>query len=356
MNKNIYLDNLINFSVNTYSNLYQNYINLSKCDINNEINKIKNNNSMNEKGVFIQYNYVELSALLDIKYNELVLIYPLSFNMENSKKIEWYNLLNALLLVLNNDYFNQTNNIKKKYIDSLNDQLENKIKFTNEFTNNIFNNIINITCINLIILNYDNQTKVKIFNNKASDKYIVIYKFNNDYLPVCNFDTKYYLDSSIFIKYLQSLVSNENIINNENLIINEHIETKNDYYDDLFEASTNIDELHTIEDYTLHVSEAVEQNIIKKCKKKKNDKNIFISNKIDKSNSEDSVFNKTESILPEEILKIYDSFKNTTKLEEIQNLSLKIGLNIFYGSTKDGKPKNKTKTELLDEIKSFINK
>ena len=68
MNKNIYLDNLINFSVNTYSNLYQNYINLSKCDINNEINKIKNNNSMNEKGVFIQYNYVELSALLDIKY------------------------------------------------------------------------------------------------------------------------------------------------------------------------------------------------------------------------------------------------------------------------------------------------
>ena len=60
MNKNIYLDNLINFSVNTYSNLYQNYINLSKCDINNEINKIKNNNSMNEKGVFIQYNYFEL--------------------------------------------------------------------------------------------------------------------------------------------------------------------------------------------------------------------------------------------------------------------------------------------------------
>ena len=98
-------------------------------------------------------------------------------------------------------------------------------------------------------------------------------------------------------------------------------------------------------------------------KKKKNDKNIFIANKVDKKKEElvdnnkvedESVFNKTEIISKEEIIKINNSFKSTTKLEEIQNLCLKINIPIFAGSTKEGKPKNKTKTELLDEIKKHI--
>ena len=362
MSKNIYLDNLVNFSSTTYSNYYDKFINLAKIDINNEINKLKSNNSINEKGVFFQYNYVELSTLIDLKYNELVLVYPISFNIENGN-LSWYNFLNALLLVLNNDYFYQSNNIKKKYLDSLNEQLEKKIKFVNIFDDKVFENIINTININLIILNYTNDTKIKIYkNNNLVNKYIIIYRIDNDYLPVCDFNTKYYKDSSNFVKHLQEEFDKlQQTKQNINLEINKELEVsktnKNDFYD----------EFQTVEDYTLHVSEAVDNKYNKELnsdnkKKKKNDKNIFITNKTDKKKEEvdnnkvedESVFNKTEIISKDEIIKIYNSFKSTTKLEDIQNLCLKANIPIFAGSTKEGKPKNKTKTELLDDIKKYI--
>jgi hypothetical protein len=77
---------------------------------------------------------------------------------------------------------------------------------------------------------------------------------------------------------------------------------------------------------------------------------------MDKSNNDDSVFIKTEIINKDDILKIYQSFKSTSKLEEIQNLAIKMGLKVFSGSTKDGKPKNKTKSELLEDIKNYLEK
>ena len=365
MSKNIYLDNLVSFSSTTYSNCYDKFINLAKIDINNEINKLKSNNSINEKGVFIQYNYIELSTLMDFKYNELVLVYPISFNIEN-ENVSWYNFLNSILLVLNNDYFNESNNIKKKYLDTLNDQLEKKIKLVNNnFNNKLFENVINTIDVNLIILNYSNDTKIKIYkNNNLVNKYIIVYRIENNYLPIYNFNTKYYTDSSSFVKYLQEeynkLKQNINLQINQEPQEPEELEiNKNDYYN----------EFQTVEDYTLHVSEAVDNKQNKELnsdnkKKKKNDKNIFITNKVDKKKDEldkdnnkvedESVFNKTEIISKEEIIKINNSFKSTTKLEEIQNLCLKINIPIFAGSTKEGKPKNKTKTELLDEIKKYI--
>jgi len=370
MSKNIYLDNLVSYSTTTYSNYYDKFINLSKIDINNEINKLKSNNSINEKGVFIQYNYIELATLMDFKYNELVLVYPISFNIENNNSM-WYNFLNSLLLVLNNDYFNQSNNIKKKYLDSLNEQLEKKIKFNN-FDDKLYENVINIININLIVLNYSNDTKIKIYkDNNLSNKYIIIYRIENEFLPVCNFNTKYYTDSSNFVKHLQEefdkleeIKQNINLQKYEetqenkiNIKLEESKINKNDYYD----------EFQTVEDYTLHVSEAVDNKQNKELnsdnkKKKKNDKNIFITNKVDKKKEEivdnkiedESVFNKTEIISKEEIIKIHNSFKSTTKLEDIQNLCLKINIPIFAGSTKEGKPKNKTKSELMDDIKKYI--
>ena len=364
MSKNIYLDNLLRFSSTTYSNCYDKFINLAKIDLVNEINKLKSNNSINEKGVFIQYNYIELATLMDFKYNELVLVYPISFNIENENKYSmWYNFLNSLLLVLNNDYFNQSNNIKKKYLDSLNEQLEKKIKFNNNFDDKLYENVINIININLIILNYTNDTKIKIYkNNNLNNKYIIIYRLENEFLPVCDFNTKYYTDSSSFVKYLQEEFNKlQDTTQNINLEINkeESKTNKNDYYD----------EFQTVEDYTLHVSEAVdnkqnkELNSDNKKKKIKNDKNIFITNKTDKKKEEivdnnkiedESVFNKTEIISKDEIIKIYNSFKSTTKLEDIQNLCMKANIPIFAGSTKEGKPKNKTKSELLDDIKKYI--
>ena len=360
MSKNIYLDNLLSFSSTTYSNCYDKFINLAKIDLVNEINKLKSNNSINEKGVFIQYNYIELATLMDFKYNELVLVYPISFNIENENKYYmWYNFLNALLLMLNNDYFNQSNNIKKKYLDSLNEQLEKKIKFNNNFDDKLYENIINTININLIILNYTNDTKIKIYkNNNLVNKYIIIYRLENEFLPVCDFNTKYYTDSSSFVKYLLEEFNKLQQTKQKYEETQESKTNKNDFYD----------EFQTVEDYTLHVSEAVDNKENKELnsdnkKKKKNDKNIFITNKTDKKKEEtvdnnkvedESVFNKTEVISKEEVIKIHNSFKSTTKLEDIQNLCLKANIPIFAGSTKEGKPKNKTKSELLDDIKKYI--
>ena len=66
-----------------------------------------------------------------------------------------------------------------------------------------------------------------------------------------------------------------------------------------------------------------------------------------------SVFKKTEQIDKEKISQIISNIKSTTKLEQIQGFALELGLSIISGSTKDGKPKNKTKNELIDEIKKM---
>jgi hypothetical protein len=41
-------------------------------------------------------------------------------------------------------------------------------------------------------------------------------------------------------------------------------------------------------------------------------------------------------------------------LDQIQSYALKLGISIFDGSTKSGKPKNKTKSDLIDQIKEYI--
>jgi hypothetical protein len=51
--------------------------------------------------------------------------------------------------------------------------------------------------------------------------------------------------------------------------------------------------------------------------------------------------------------KICNDVKITMGLETIQSNALKLGINIFEGSTKSGKPKNKTKSELIEQIREF---
>ena len=144
---------------------------------------------------------------------------------------------------------------------------------------------------------------------------------------------------------------------------NENVKTNNDAYT----------ELQADENYALYISEAVDDNnkINKKKlsidgKKKKNDKNIFVINKDDdkkkkkntKTNDdkESSIFNKTEKITQKEIDEIYNNIKLSMGLETIQTHALKLGIAIFEGSTKSGKPKNKTKSELIEQIKEYAKK
>lgn len=180
-----------------------------------------------------------------------------------------------------------------------------------------------------------------------------------------------------------------NKINDNKILIETNLKNNDGY-----------EEFVTNENYALYISEAIdtknthkqkirkstEANIIVIGEKKKNksNKNIFVTqeqkdiveeikineevknnnieknvieNKITNLSLDDyadsSVFKKTEIIDKNKISKIISNIKSTTKLEQIQAFALELGLSIISGSTKDGKPKNKTKNEIIEEIKKL---
>ena len=67
----------------------------------------------------------------------------------------------------------------------------------------------------------------------------------------------------------------------------------------------------------------------------------------------DSIFKKTEIVDKNKISNIISLIKSTTKLETIQGYAIELGIAITNGSTKDGKPKNKIKTDLINDIKNL---
>jgi len=203
-----------------------------------------------------------------------------------------------------------------------------------------------------------NNESIKIEKNKLS-------KLNNNDM----FDFNDNIDSD-----------NENKNKNINMINNNFL--KNDIVTTNKQNNGTYEELQADENYAIYISEVVDNNIKNKKesivvdkKKKKNDKNIFVTNKqeskildqpinkIENINiikefdeQQSSVFNKTEKISNKNIEKICDEIKISMGLETIQAYALKLGLGIFEGATKTGKPKNKTKLELIEQIKVFRNK
>ena len=91
-------------------------------------------------------------------------------------------------------------------------------------------------------------------------------------------------------------------------------------------------------------------------KKIKNDKNIFVvtTKKENNNTEEDSVFAKTEVISLSDVMKIKKSLNNKMLLQEIQKIALKFQIPITEGSTKNGKPKNRTKDDLYKDIELYI--
>lgn len=111
----IFLDKLTEFSNTTYKN-YQ-IVKDKDWDISEQIEIIKNNISLNEKGILNKFNYIDLNWIIpNIEYNELVLIYPLCFNIVEN--YEWVYLLNAMLIILNDEYLYKTNVLKKVIIET----------------------------------------------------------------------------------------------------------------------------------------------------------------------------------------------------------------------------------------------
>lgn len=369
----IYLDKLFEFTYGTYSNNYGQYT--KHVELNDELNKIKQNTSLNEKGTFIKYSYFDLASLVSsIEYNESVLIYPICFNIEENQ--EWYNFLNCLLLILNDDYLKESNITKKKILQIADKMYKKHLKIDKSLCSQNYEKISELTGLNIIIINNKNNILDIVEYNKTSmDKWIVCYKFENNYFPIWNFENKYYNSSSYFIKYLHNFINNKK--NNTQEVETQKLEDVNvnvivnSKSEKMQKPNGAYEEFVTNEDYALYLSEAVDtkkQKIKKKSevvgigdkKKSKNNKDIFVALEQNTQNNlknevpvTDSVFKKTEVIDVHKVKDILANIKSTTKLEQIQAYAIELGLLISSGSTKDGKPKNKTKNELIEDIKNF---
>lgn len=393
----MYLDKLFDFTYSTYKNYYGKFnktINLS-----DEITKVKQNLSLNEKGFFMKYIFVDLINLIpSLEYDECILVNPISFNIEENQ--EWYNFMNCLLLILNDDYIKESNIAKKKFLQAADKMYRKHLIIGKSLNQQNFEKISELSGLNIIILNNnDNIVSITEYNKTQIDKWLVCYKYGNDYFPVWNFDKKYFTSSSYFIKYLheykqknkekQNVKDKKDIVEDivEKIITQEKDEnTKVDFTEDtiLVKSKEKIndayEELVTNEDYALYISEAVDNKNVKKQKikklsdtnntgdkkKSKTNKNIFVTLELDeakkditaknpniKEDLDESIFKKTEVIDKNKIKEILSKIKASTKLEQIQEYALELNISIVSGSTKDGKPKNKTKTELIDEIKNL---
>jgi len=382
----IYLDKIAEYTNNTYKT-YNQFI--KKNDLDDLVESIKQNNSLNEKGLFNKYNFIEINSIItDFEFNELALISPLSYNIKDN--VNWYNLLNSLLLVLNNEYIHETNIIKKKILEVTNNIYIKKINILDNFTDEFLLKLSNITNISLIIINYDNYKllNVKTYENNDNIKYVVLCRNNNKIFPIINWEKKYYLKTSEFIKYLITISDKTNIVeNNENNENNENkkeeqlnkdndlsdenkitISKKNKSKTTIIDNKKEIEkkddcyeELVTNENYALYISEVTDNNTkIKKTvpdpkKKSKNSKDIFILKEIKEDENkakEESTFKKTEIITKDKIEELVNSIKKTSTLSDIQEIAIKLGIVTVSGSTKTGKPRNKTKSELIEEIQN----
>ena len=369
MNK-IYLDKLCEFTSNIYTNYEILNNNFNICEL---INNIKQNNSLNEKGIFLKHNLIECKSVFSyIKYDQLILINPICFNLYGN--IEWYSFLNSLLTVLNENYLNEPNLIKKTILEIADKNYRQKIIFENTLNEN---NIKDVCILTNIILFCIKESDIKIYNyenNKTNNiKIIVLININNEYYPIINWNKKYFDINSNFISYLIEITNNKTIsqISKEK---NEILELINNEEEIKLINKDSYKELTTKENYALYISEAIEnnQNLKKQInisdskKKKKKDKNIFVLNQIDNTNNnllnkntikikniETSTFIKTDKITKKDIDEISTKIKLSLNLEQIQSYAFKLGINIFEGATKTGKPKNKKKSELIENIKIF---
>jgi len=249
MNK-ICLNKLCEFSVTSYISNINNINFNNKFNFEEVLNGIKQNLSLNENGLLINFNFTEFNNLIkNIEQNELLLLCPLSFNIHKNK--EWYNFLNALLVVLHDKYVYENKIQKKVILENTNNIYKNKINMTT-FNSNIIEKVAKLTNISIIIVS---ENEKKIFN-LGTDKYIILFKYNDEYYPFINWNIKYFEKENNFVNYL------ENNLKFEEKEINNFKKYKIDS-DNVENINKNYQEFSTNEDFALHVSEAVDNNNLK---------------------------------------------------------------------------------------------
>lgn len=349
MNNKLQLEKLVEFSVATYNNYKINQTSILLDELKEKINKIIVLQSQNEDNNLFKYNYINLHQVLGKhiipNYDPMILLNPVSFKI-TEKNMEWGYMLHAFLLLLHDDYLTKDNYIKSSIFRVANEKYKSAIMIPDEFDDNDIQKIANTTGINLVII--DDKNKINIYQNNKFDKWIVLIKLCGQYFPLYDYATKYYTNNCNFIKYLQLLGT---VID-----VNKPIKLK---------LEQKYEEIQGSEEESIpFVSEKVSetsQYIKPKNTKKRGTKDIFIPTS-PKLTSNDN--KEIQAPIPEEqnemvdykkmITEFLKTIKPTTKLEKFQEYAEKVGIKLYNGITKDGKPKNRTKQELQGELEKYI--
>ena len=319
------------------------------------------------------FNYCLIGLKIILKnnhniYNEMVLINPIK------KNDVYFQLINCYLLITDTIYITRTKIDKLHTIQKFHETL----KYTELNTNN-YNEFFKTHNYNLIICNdYDNY---EIFNNNF-DKYILIVKYDEEFLPLYNINEKHYTKKSLFVKHIlntknfekkEDLKNIKHVDNNKTIInmndikknMNDIKENMNDIKENMNDIKENINDndnnnniddniediieyndLQTNDDYKLELSE---------YENKKENYTIITDNIfIPLSKNNESEINIDETLTKEDKIKLIKNTKKTFTLETLQKIALKLNIPIISGLLKNGKPKQKTKNDLYETIHNLI--
>ena len=272
---------------------------------NNELKDILiniQNTINNERFETFTYGFFNLNELINFPTNENVLYIPIDSNDENKK------ILNCILSITYPNYLILNKHEKDNLINGIQENYEEYVE------NNSFN---------LLILNIDTQ-KIK-WNDNKSQCTIILIKHDDYIMSLYNTTTKYYMKKSECVIYLLNNYKEEEIINECVEILTETVESQN---------------------------EDIKQNVKNKKKKNKINNDIFIKTQNQEVKNEINIEDKNK-INIEQLKILINNAKITNTLGELQELCYKLNIDITKGITKTNKAKNKTKIELLNEIKIY---
>ena len=344
MNNKLQLDKLIQFGNVTFDNYKKSPI-LTE-ELQDKINKISILQTQNEANNLFKYNFVSLHEIvgknLIASFDPQILLNPMPFK-NNEKNKEWGYMLHAFLLILHDDYLSGNNYIKSNIFKLANETYSKNIEILEEPLNVEFiQKIANITGINLVII----DKNINIYKNVRFNKWIVLIKLCNQYFPLFDYDSKHFKNESNFVTYIQTIGT---------VHVTDKLKKKKEVPIEQYEEVPNNNESVP---FISEKNPEVAVNHTKPIDKKKNNKKIFITvaeQSPNKQHEQQQLEQETKNNIKKEIAEFLQSIKPSTKLEKIQEYAIKANIPVIHGTTKEGKPKNRTKQDLLQDLEKYNN-
>lgn len=268
----------------------------------------------------------------------------------------------GVLCKINNDYFPFVGWNKKYFDNTMSFVKYLQSVSTNGYTIESLDKRTDISTGTCSDTNMCTSTKIEVIEEKTNDDKVTVVKKNPSVRKL-----KKVRDVEMTIEKI-TVIENNTCEQVQTLQIQPN-EEKN-----CSSEKIKYEEIEMFDNNALFESEAIEKPIILLSThsdgKKKSKKDIFVCEANISSNStstthsdtptpipnndetQSSVFRKTEDMIDTNVIK--QNLKNSTSLVQLQQYALKLNINITHGVTKSNKLKNKTKNDLIEDIKKVL--